>query len=279
MRKDLNKLLCERERQGSGRRFHYSRRDKRFDDKLLQDIFGSDEEEFTGVGALPREGMRDRYNGGDKSFSENLNPLYGFIRKSIGKPWTKVYSEICEVFDKRSVINQHILVHLFQYVEINDMRIGEDNKLYVFNPYNFHFRKEQGFTPLAQSRVEYYVDPRDGILKRNNDYRTYGQISRAQRDKHLAEKASKERHIHKNLDLVKEDGIWYAVKYQDFKGETKGEFVLPTSSFRTKPYWKTWIEYPLTLDVFKGYVREARVAVSKRQLSRRELKKYGVTND
>lgn len=127
MREDLNKLLCERERIGHSDRYGSYRRLKHFKDE--SDIEDSDEL-FTGVGSSHRESMKIRYGYDTKSFNENLNPLYGFIHKSVGKKWDKIYSEICKVFDKRSVINQHILIHLFQKVETKDIVVGTNGKLW-----------------------------------------------------------------------------------------------------------------------------------------------------
>src|SRR5271155_3661608 len=56
-------------------------------------------------------------DGETKNFNENLSPLKGAIRAAIGKRWDTFYSDLCKNFDKRSVINQHILQHLFEYVE------------------------------------------------------------------------------------------------------------------------------------------------------------------
>ena len=127
-------------------------------------VYDDDGEPFTGVSSGHREGMRLRHNirGDTKSLNENLNPLWGFVHKSVGRPWNKVYGEICAVFDKRSVINQHILVHLEEHVEINTFE-GEDGQLY------FHPGYGQA-TPATHWNVRYYVDSRDGILKLNKHY-------------------------------------------------------------------------------------------------------------
>ena len=106
MRQDLNKQLCERERLGHSLKYRDYRHKRDYNDYLGEE----------GENLLQREGMKTRYGWNRKSFNENLNPLYGLIRKNAGRPWDTFYSELCEVFDTRSVINGHILQHLLQYV-------------------------------------------------------------------------------------------------------------------------------------------------------------------
>jgi hypothetical protein len=52
----------------------------------------------------------------DKWFSEHLNPLRRYLEKQVGRPWDKVYSEISQRLDTRSVVGQHVLVHLWEFV-------------------------------------------------------------------------------------------------------------------------------------------------------------------
>lgn len=151
MRSDLNKQLCEHERHRSWDKYGNYRHRKKFKHII-------DEEDD----CPRRESMRIRYNtyDGRKELSENLNPLWGFIRKSVGKRWDSVYSELCKAFDKRKVVNQHILDHVSDKVAVNTF-IGEDGGIYVDRNYGHPVKIEN-----TSSYVEYYVDPRDGILKK-----------------------------------------------------------------------------------------------------------------
>jgi len=212
MRKDLNKLLCERERTGGS----FAKVIKKAKKRSQQGFKG-------GITAWPFEGeslspfptkvgMKKPYGWDTKNFNENLNPLWGFIRKSVGKSWDKVYSEICKNFDKRSVINQHILVHLFQNVEVNTF--SEKGKVcYVNTAYGWR-HKNRGITPIAESHCEYYVHPVSKILLANTGRKTYRQIS-AEREK----KAQAERN--NNLKLLSQfnnqngTGSRYAIKIKD----------------------------------------------------------------
>lgn len=173
MRADMNKLLCERERTRSWDSHHSYRT---HDHHSWE---SGDEPVGASVQSGHRESMKYRYrrSGWDdsKSFSENLNPLYGWVRSNVGRRWNKVYSELCATFNMKSTINDHIMLHLKQYVEIADIKVV-DGKLFVFSAYS-------GLTHMSKAfSVEYYVDPRDGILKRNKHHMSYGRYRR-QRNK------------------------------------------------------------------------------------------------
>ena len=276
MRSDLNKLLCEHERYGSKRGYKEVRRDRTFD---LYDEDGP-------IGR--REGMRWRYkfHWNEKEFGENLNPLYGIVHKNVGRKWDDVYSELCKVFDTRSVINQHILFHLDQMLEIKDVFVGEDGDLWIRNNYS-------GNRPLKDSGSEYYVDPRDGILYRNQAYRTWNQDAR----KRAAEQRAKRRETYRNegsFCFIKDEktGIWYRYDYKEipaskivgkWKTSTVGNIVL-------KPMW---VEEVIPSYEFDYYKQEAikwhkeswrvrvhpdapvnTVHVNKRTASKKDIKKF-----
>lgn len=270
MRSDLNKLLCERERTQSGSSYEEHRRNKLFDERIIDCV---DDEPSGAISGGHREGMKFRYGRGNKAFSENLRPLYGFIHKAVGRKWDDVYSEICEVFDKRSVINQHILLHLFQYVELQIVVI--EGKLHVAD-YKYSWRGNRD-APLEEAGCEYYVDPRDGILKRNIDQLTRRvRLRREAKRRKIEKELSERREIDKETEYRKEDGIWYEVKYLDFKGEKVLKLL---ESQYIKNYYVTRTVYPTNYDVFRGIVSAPRVAVSKRQIGRQELRRNGLSND
>lgn len=272
MRKDLNKQLCERERSQHDDHYGFYRHSKKHNQVLEADGDDGLDEPFTGVGATPLESMKARH--GTKSFNENLRPLYGFIHSRCGRPWDAIYSEICEVFDKRSVINQHILIHLNQYVEIKTISVDDNGNLWYRSEYSsIHSKPEL----LKNSQVQYYVDPRDGILYRNKDYKTYGQRNREYNAKRKLEEAKVKRVISDTLELHCFDGIWYEIEYKEIEGETVTKMI---DYPHRRNFLQTTILYPYRFDVLKNMVvAEKRAAVSKHQLSRKELRKYSLTNN
>ena len=57
-----------------------------------------------------RLGMRAGY--GYRGLNENLAPLRRYLHAQIGRPWNKVFSEICAGIDRRNTVQQHIHQHI-----------------------------------------------------------------------------------------------------------------------------------------------------------------------
>lgn len=197
MRKDLNKLLCERERRGSSRSFKEVRNIKKFNPR-------SSDDEWENLPA--RESIKRRYDwywDETKEFSENLNPLYGAVRKAVGTKWDDFYSELSKTFDFRSVINDHILLHLYHYIQIKTY-VDEDGDVAFHDTY-------RGSQKIKDSYEQYYVDPRNGFITRNPQ-KTYKR-TRKERELQRAE-ALKEVCIFTapNEVMHKVDGTWFVYK-------------------------------------------------------------------
>ncbi len=221
MRDDMNKLLCEHERPGSYMNFHGVRRARNLDrDQEVNEVGG-------------REGMKYRHHRakgrGTKPFGENLNPLYGWIRKQVGRPWDKAYSELCQTFDMRNTINQHILVHLFERIEINTAWI--DGKVCWLDSRQWSARGESPdydarWKEISENRyAHFFVDPRTGIVRENKKRRTWKQEQQARVQAAIAERDKVFRRLDENTHLHLEDGQWYV--YTIKKLPEKREFVLP----------------------------------------------------
>jgi hypothetical protein len=52
-----------------------------------------------------------------KEFSDLLGPLRRYLRKQVGRPWDKLWSEITQTLDSRSLTGQHIFDHIRWEVE------------------------------------------------------------------------------------------------------------------------------------------------------------------
>lgn len=208
MRDDFNKLLTERERRGSTSRFGEVRHDKHF---APDEVAG-------------RESMKKRYDayGDRKDFNENLNPLIKFLRGQVGRPWNKIYSEITKTFDKRKVINDHILQHLFQYVETKDIYV-EDGELWLRSRWKAPVRIKDH----TEYRDSYYVDPRDGIMKKFKT-ETSRQRSRKSTQAAKIEKAKVLRTLDDGSELRLIDGAWYHFEWSNVPERIIG-FHCPTS--------------------------------------------------
>lgn len=224
MRKDLNKLLCERERRGSKNHFRYFRKMK-----IFSHARGEELEDLPS-----RESMKCRYNRNydRKEFNENLNPLYGFVRKSVGKKWDETYSELCEVFDMSSVINNHILEHLAHTVETKI--IEEDSELF----YRWYNRALQPV--IDKDGPEYYVHPRTGVLLKNEKYESYRQRSNRYTKYYKSQNGNTDERkvISDSLEYRLRNGIWFACEMESFpRTEEKKQM-----NFQTMEYESTTVD-------------------------------------
>lgn len=85
-----------------------------------------------------------------KMFTDVLSPLFRFLQKQLGRPWTKVWSEIRQGVDCRTVPGRHVLDHVRMAVT-TDLCIGRDRVFYD----NRTGRPVDGF----------HVHPKTGLLR------------------------------------------------------------------------------------------------------------------
>lgn len=102
MRPDMDKVIVERPRFGS--RLRCARKGYR---KELQRTPPDEQPR--------REGIKWR-GGKMKMFNEHLGPLRRYLQSNVGRPWDKVFSEICERIDRGSVVQDHVRDHVDEYV-------------------------------------------------------------------------------------------------------------------------------------------------------------------
>ena len=152
MRSDMAKVLVERPRvQGryvpgaSGK--GYKKRTR----KALESVDGTSS----------RESTLHMYNSrGDKRFNEHLGPLRRYLNSHVGRPWAKVYSEICQHVNRGNVVQNHILTHLFEYVVVEVAIENGD----VFRA--AHERRHDYRNWPLRGPDRWYVCPSSGLLKR-----------------------------------------------------------------------------------------------------------------
>lgn len=251
MREDMYKVIVERPRRGG------------LDDGARR--FRNDEARGGKIGM--KQGYTAR-----KWLNENLNPLKRWLASQVNRPWSKVYAELCENIDRRNTVQQHIFVHLDQFVE-RDARLVDGK---VLAPRYW----TQELQPLSESDVELYVHPRTGILLRNR-HRPGRVAAHKAKVMESAEKlAEVRRDISPTLQLRKVDGAWYAVK-MDMRPEP-AEVKLPNGQSERKiaKVWdvldRKWVAY----EIKRWHSPDELVYAShKRQLSGAELKRYKLKND
>lgn len=146
MRADMAKVIVERPRK-KGRGWHkpkgYQRRLRRYGDD----------------GPPAREGIKECWQGGTKYLNEHLGPLRRYLDKQVGRPWDKVFSEICARIDRNSAVQDHVRDHVEDYVTTQVILIDGV-------PCNGEGGWNYG-KPLHQFRYRpWYVCPRTGLLRR-----------------------------------------------------------------------------------------------------------------
>ena len=141
MREDMAKVIVERPRRGGGVRTPKGERRR---------------EQRLGLAQLRKhEGIKRRWGNDLKGLNENLAPLRRFLRSRCGKPWDKVYAEICERINRNSAVQLHIWQHLVQFVCTSTIEVDGEVR----------DSKGEGVRP------EFYVHPRTGLLRLNERYR------------------------------------------------------------------------------------------------------------
>lgn len=184
---------------------------------------------------LLKNRWRSRY------FSDHLSPLYGWLRSRVGQPWDRVYSQLCQKLDNRTLSGRHIFSHVWNYVERYAIIID-----------GVPYARDRQMLPLWRggwrSRPQLYVHPETGVLCAASrpvatQPRPNQQIVIVDRD-----------HQYRQLD-----SIWYFVSFQMLTWKEKGFDILCQS---TLDYWTGRREYG-----------EPMYAFHKRHATKKEIKK------
>jgi hypothetical protein len=136
-----------------------------------------------------------------KSLNENLAPLRRYLARQVGRPWSKVYSEISENLRVTNAVQQHVRDHLKDFVAIKVSRDKTGEPINISSWWRSY---------------DFYVDRRDGILKRAKaDTDKARKRAKEQRQQRLALARSKVDKIKvgPGSDLRRVKGIWFAVTY------------------------------------------------------------------
>jgi hypothetical protein len=240
-------------------------------------------------------GMRrsQRERGGYKVLNENLAPLRRFLESQVGRPWDKVFSEIAERLRADSTVQQHVRDHLRDFVATRPRRgiavwYSRDNETLWHQPL--------------------YVDPRDGILKRTDRLPEQRARRRREADRKHQQPASERVKLALDSELRCVGGIWYEVALAPlpepvYRPVSELQRVPLKRYHRKSPLVEMEITVrrlmsPAVFDVASGRSipvgpaidtqiawaeyrhdhPERRYAMSKRQLSRKELRRHRLTN-
>jgi hypothetical protein len=241
---------------------------------------------------LPKQlGMRrsQQERHGEKVLNENLAPLRRFLERQVGRPWNKGYSEIAARLRADNTVQQHVRDHLEDFVAIRPRR--------GISP-SYRWGDGLWYEPL-------YVDSRDGILKRTD---RLPEVRKRREARKHAKPAVERIELSRTRALHRIDGIWYevalaALPKPEYRLQAELERVTLKRSQGTRSVVDMWVTrrrlangpvYDVARRVYvqlgpavdnawdwRWYLRdhpERHYAVAKRQLSRKELRRHGLTN-
>jgi hypothetical protein len=204
--------------------------------------------------------LRTRAGYGPRALNENLAPLRRYLHSQVGRPWSKVFSELSANIDRRNTVQQHIYEHIDGFIAIQvEIRAGRLVDL------EQRWRFPAGGDGITQ---ELYVDPRTGLIRINDRYRTWKSPLVEQRERQQAEIAKRRRVVDEHTLLLLLEDIWYGVGVEALSAESRYDAVLRREVSHSEPADRRQCEHL--------YGSAALYAVSKQQLSRRELKAHGL---
>ncbi len=175
-----------------------------------------------------------------KRFSDHLGPLYRWLCSKVGKPWNETYSELCDRLDTSTLTGQHILSHLWDYVERNRVLIDEaiaQTEPQIGPPFGSGY-----------SKSNFYVHPETGILcVLPNKWTT----------RETYQKPDDSLSVDYYHEYRKIDGFWYFITFESVpEGVTVRDLLRKVKIKRQMP-----VEYPWEL-----------YAARKRQCNKKEIK-------
>ena len=124
MRRDMSKVVTEAPRRG------HENPSRKWGRRLGKHEYDLDDH---GPSRAPIA-RHHQYGWEAKEFSDVIGPLRRYLRKQVGRPWNKVWSEITSTLDSRSLTGRHIFTHVWQEVA-RDVSIGADGRIYEVQPW------------------------------------------------------------------------------------------------------------------------------------------------
>jgi len=257
MREDMYKVIVERPRRRKGGDATATR--------LRRDLDGP-----------TRLGTRAGY--GYRGLNENLAPLRRYLCAQVGRPWNKVFSEICAGIDRRNTVQQHIHEHIRDFIAID---VGvRDDRLVDLAP---RWRSGRGDSGISQ---ELYVDTRTGLIRLNRTYRSWRRVAAERRQREQAEIASRRRKVDERVLLLLLDDVWFRVEVDVLPKARLAEDVIDGKVRRhmvAEPRYDIVLRRKISRTVDADLQQCKQLygsvdfyAVGKRQISTREINAHGL---
>ncbi|MEH2347551.1 MAG: hypothetical protein V7K55_06020 [Nostoc sp.] len=176
-----------------------------------------------------------------KYLSDHLGPLRRFLRSQVGQPWNEVYSQLCQRLDPNTMAGQHVIGHVWDYVERHVEII--DGGFYS-KPYQGY-----GMQLNTNHRDRFYIHPETGILC------AVEKVSRKQKQKPEQTDILIIDNYHEYQKL---NEIWYLITFEDIP-PVPTHYVMDAVNGR--------------INYFAAIYRGQRIyAVSKKQCNKKEIR-------
>jgi hypothetical protein len=218
-------------------------------------------------------GMRAGYD--YRVLNENLAPLRRYLHAQVGRPWDKVFGEICAGIDRRNTVQQHIHQHIDDFVAVDVAEV--DGEL-------VNLRNQAPWS--GSLRQDLYVDARTGLLRRVRRRRSWRQLDAERREREQAELAACRRLVDERTVLLLIEDAWFRVEvsalpgqqvtHSDVGGRLKRRV---TAESRYDVVLRRNVSSSSSVDLEhceRNYGSSNVYAVGKRQLSKREIRAYGL---
>jgi hypothetical protein len=210
------------------------------------------------VGPPVREGIKACWQGGTKYLNEHLGPLRRYLNSQVGRPWDKVFSEICANINRNSAVQDHVRDHVADYVATCVILIDGV-------PCDGGGGRGHG-QPLREMRWRpWYVCPRTGLLKRI--------LKRARKRKGRPRKSGLPLFIRvsKELQCRYLDGAWHLITLKP----------LPVLCDRCSAWDVVLNRRVAEIDTVMAYRHYGATAYAagKRRLAKKELRNYPIPVD
>jgi hypothetical protein len=232
MRSDMAKVIVDRPRRGA--RFRYRKGYRKEWKRLVPDEW-------------PKRESIYAQSGRSKSFNEHLSPLRRFLEKQVGRPWDKVFAEICQHLRVDSVIQGHVRDHVEDFVVTLVIEI--DGVLCHGQGWCRGRPLQRRYGPLL------YVCPRTGLLRKVKKRKVIRQ-----------KRAPEVVRVGDSREYRLIDGIWYEVTLRPITAEAAmhRDQVL-RMTVNTIDRWKALKTYGAVV-----------YADARRQLNKKEIRRLGL---
>ncbi len=241
MREDMAKVIVERPR--------YYRQEK------VNKLVGRQARHMFSEDAPKWQPMKRRWMA-LKELNEHLQPLRRYLHSQVGKRWDDIYSEICSRISKSSAVQSHLLDHAMQYVA-RDIIIVDGRP---------HLSTGKELVYERNSEILFWVHPATGIMHALS-------VGKKPKCSELPPSRYEQIRISDRSRYVRVRSIWWEVQFLKVQPSPWGIYSSWAYSDiildKDPLYKQNGVSYQ---DLMREW-QEPVVAVSRRQLNSREIKR------